>query len=83
MNRAVEGAWPARGVRPQRERVPVIWPQTSCCKRALNTTAAFNQQRPAAHRCMGFKPRAEGQRSHTLVCYYHYYFHCKNVILYL
>lgn len=41
-------AWPVYGVRPQRERVSVIESQTSCCKRALNTTIVFNQQRPAS-----------------------------------
>ncbi len=39
--------WPARGVRPQAQRVSVIEPLTSCWKRALNTTAAFNQRRHA------------------------------------
>lgn len=40
-------AWPARGDRPRRERVSVIEFQNSCWKRALNTTAASNQRRPA------------------------------------
>lgn len=39
------GPWRAR---PQRERVSVIEPQNSCRKRALNTTAASNQRRPAS-----------------------------------
>lgn len=43
-----ERAWHVQGLRPQRQSVSVIEPQTSCCKRALNTTAAFNQQRPAS-----------------------------------
>lgn len=57
-------AWRVRGVRPQRQRVSVIDPQTSCCKRALKTTAAFNH---AATTC---KCWAEEQPSHSLVCYF-------------
>ena len=66
------GAWPVRGVRPPRKRVPVIWPQTSCCKRALNTTAAFSQRRPAGTAAWALNDEQRGnQDTHTLVCYFY------------
>lgn len=45
----------------------VTEPQTSCCKRALNTTAAFNQQRPARTAAWALN---DGQRGNEVTPWY-------------
>ncbi|KAK2897814.1 hypothetical protein Q8A73_014194 [Channa argus] len=57
-------AWRVRGVRPQRQRVTVTEPQTSCPDRALNTTPACNdgastRERRAAESRVGLENRWE------------------------
>lgn len=45
----------------QRERVSIIEPQNSWRKRALNTTAAFNQRRPASAAARALNDGHEGK----------------------
>lgn len=77
-----KGAWPARGDRPQRERVSVIEPQNSWRKRALNTSAAFKQRRPASTAARALNDGHEG-KANQFTPWYVFFFPFKNVILYL